>query len=98
MAFFDRFRTNIDGLRQAKDYPGLVAVLESDDPRSRADAARALAALGVPAIPEILKALEQARPASRDRMVESLVSVGAPSIPLLLALILRAGPGLQASI
>ncbi|MDD4566264.1 MAG: HEAT repeat domain-containing protein [Methanoculleus chikugoensis] len=98
MAFFDKFRTNVDGLQQAKDYPGLVAVLNSDDPRNRADAARALTALGVPAIPDILRALEHARPASRTRMTESLVSVGAPSIPLLLALILRASPGLQASI
>ncbi|WP_054847920.1 hypothetical protein [Methanoculleus chikugoensis] len=32
MAFFDKFRTNVDGLQQAKDYPGLVAVLNSDDP------------------------------------------------------------------
>ena len=98
MAFFDKFRTKIDGLQQAKDYPGLVAVLNSEDPGNRADAARALAALGVPAIPDILRALERARPASRTRMTESLVSVGAPSIPLLLALILRASPGLQASI
>jgi len=98
MAFFDKFRTKIDGLQQAKDYPGLVAVLKSEDPGNRADAARALAALGVPAIPDILRALERARPASRTRMTESLVSVGAPSIPLLLALILRASPGLQASI
>ena len=98
MAFFDRFRTNIDGLQQAKDYPGLVAVLDSDDPGSRADAAQALAVLGVPAIPDILRALEKAQPASRTRMAGSLVSVGAPSIPLLLALILRASPGLQASI
>ncbi len=98
MAFFDKFRTKIDGLQQAKDYPGLVAVLNGEDPGNRADAARALAALGVPAIPDILRALERARPASRTRMTESLVSVGAPSIPLLLALILRASPGLQASI
>ena len=98
MAFFDKFRTNIDGLQQAKDYPGLVAVLSSEDPRNRADAARALAALGVPAIPDILRTLEKARPASRNRMAESLVSAGAPSIPLLLVLILRASPGLQASI
>ena len=98
MAFFDRFRTNIDGLQQAKDYPGLVAVLDSDDPGNRVAAARALAALGVPAIPDILRALERARPASRTRIAGALVSIGAPSIPLLLALILRAGPGLQASI
>ncbi|SCL75293.1 Bilin biosynthesis protein PecE [Methanoculleus chikugoensis] len=98
MAFFDKFRTKIDGLQQAKDYPGLVAVLNGEDPGNRADAARALAVLGVPAIPDILRALERARPASRTRMIESLVSVGAPSIPLLLALVLQASPDLQASI
>ncbi len=98
MAFFDRFRTNVERLREEKDYPGLVGVLDAEDPGSRADAARALSALGVPAIPDLLGALENAGPASRARMTEALASAGAPSIPLLLALILRAGPGLQASI
>ena len=85
-------------MRQAKDYPGLIAHLEGDDPRNRADAAQALASLGVPAIPDIQKRLERAGPAARTRMTEALASVGAPSIPLLLALILRASPALQASI
>ena len=98
MAFFNKPRANVDGLRQAKDYPGLAAVLDSEDPGNRADAARALAALGVPAIPDILTALEDARPVSRERMAEALASAGTPSIPLLLALILRASPALQASI
>ncbi|MDK2990626.1 MAG: hypothetical protein PWR16_2155 [Methanoculleus sp.] len=98
MAFFNKSRANVDGLRQAKDYPGLVAVLDSEDPGNRADAARALTALGVPAIPDILTALEDARPVSRKRMAEALASAGTPSIPLLLALILQASPALQASI
>ncbi|HOI13445.1 MAG TPA: HEAT repeat domain-containing protein [Methanoculleus sp.] len=98
MAFFNKPRANVDGLWQAKDYPGLAAVLDSEDPGNRADAARALAALGVPAIPDILTALEDVHPVSRERMVEALASTGTPSIPLLLALTLRASPALQASI
>ena len=98
MAFFDKFRTNVEGLRQAKDYPGLIAVLDSQEPGNRADAARALSALGVPAIPDLQKALENAGAASRARMTGALASVGTPSIPLLLALILRASPALQAYI
>ena len=98
MAFFDRFRTNVERLREEKDYPGLAGALDAEDPGSRADAARALSALGVPAIPDLLGALENAGTASRARMTEALASAGAPSIPLLLAVILRAGPGLQASI
>ncbi|MCE5337213.1 MAG: HEAT repeat domain-containing protein [Methanomicrobiaceae archaeon] len=98
MAFFDRFRTNVERLREEKDYPGLIGVLDAEDTGSRADAARALSALGAPAIPDLLGALENAGTASRARMTETLASVGAPSIPLFLALILRAGPALQASI
>ena len=98
MAFIDRFRTNVERLRQEKDYPGLAAALESADPGTRADAARALSTLGVLAIPDLLRALERAAPASRARMTEALVSTDTASIPLLLALILRACPALQASI
>ncbi|HNV39418.1 MAG TPA: HEAT repeat domain-containing protein, partial [Methanoculleus sp.] len=98
MAFFDRFRANVERLQQERDYAGLARALSAEDPSTRADAARALAALGVPAIPALLDALESARPASRNRMTESLVSTGIPSIPLLLAVILRASPALQASI
>ena len=98
MAFFDRFRANVERLQQERDYAGLARALSAEDPCTRADAARALAALGVPAIPALLDALESARPASRNRMTESLVSTGIPSIPLLLAVILRASPALQASI
>ncbi|WP_332449616.1 HEAT repeat domain-containing protein [Methanoculleus sp.] len=98
MAFIDRFRTNVERLRQEKDYPGLAAALDGTDPGNRADAARALATLGVPAIPDLERALERAGTASRARMTEALASTGASSIPLLLALLLRASPALQASI
>ncbi|MCK9298556.1 HEAT repeat domain-containing protein [Methanoculleus sp.] len=98
MAFFDRFRTNIERLRQEKDYSGLAAAMESADPGNRAEAAQALASLGVPAIPDLERALERAGPTTRARMTEALVSTGITSIPLLLALILRACPDLQASI
>ncbi len=98
MAFFDRFLTNIERLRPEKDCPGLIGALDSEDPGSRADAARALSALGVSAIPDLLGALENTSPASRALMAEALASVGAPSIPLLLALIGRASPALQASL
>jgi len=97
MAFFDRLRTNIGGLWQTKDYPGLIDALDGDEPGSRADAARTLAALGVSAVPELLGALENAGPASRLRMSEALASAGVSSVPLLLALISRASPALQAS-
>lgn len=98
MAFFDKFRTNIEGLRQAKDYSGLIEILAGEDPAMRGDAARALCVLGVPAIPDLLGALSGAGPGSRARMAEALVSAGNSSIPLLLALILRADPSLQASL
>jgi len=98
MAFFDRFRANVERLQQERDYAGLAGVLDAEDPGTRADAARALAVLGVPAIPDLLVALENAGPASRTRMTEALVSTGTPAIPLLLAVILRASPALQASI
>ncbi len=98
MAFFDRFRTNVERLQQEKDYAGLAAALDAEDPGIRADAARSLVALGVPAIPDLLNALEGARPASRTRMTEALALAGISAIPLLLAVILRAGPALQASI
>ena len=98
MAFFDRFRTNIERLRQEKDYSGLAAAMESADPGNRAEAAQALASLGVPAIPDLERALERAGPTTRARMTEALVSTGASSIPLFLALILRACPALQAAI
>ncbi len=97
MAFFDRFRTNIEGLWQTKDYPGLIDALDGDEPGSRADAARTLSALGVSAVPELLGALENAGPTSRLRMAEALASAGISSVPLLLALISRASPALQAS-
>lgn len=98
MAFFDKFRTNIEGLRQAKDYPGLIEILAGEDPAMRGDAARALCALGVPAIPDLLRALSSAGSGPRARAAEALVSTGNPSIPLLLALILRADPALQTSL
>ncbi|MBA7483458.1 hypothetical protein ES707_18973 [subsurface metagenome] len=62
MAFFDRFLTNIERLLPEKDCSGLIGALNSEDPGSRADAARALSALGVSAIPELLGALENAGP------------------------------------
>lgn len=98
MAFFDRFLTNIDRLRQEKDYPGLIGALDGEDPGNRAEAARALCTLGVPAIADLLKAMENAGSASRARMAEALASTGVPAVPLLLALIIRASPALQASI
>ena len=98
MALFDRLRTDVEGLRQAKDYPGLIALLDGDDPAGRTEAARALCSLGIGAIPNLLRSLERARPASQTRMLSALVSVGTPSIPLLLALILRADPALQTAI
>ncbi|KAF5050690.1 MAG: HEAT repeat domain-containing protein [Methanoculleus marisnigri] len=98
MAFFDKFRANIEGLRQTKDCPGLIAVLDGEEAGNRADAARALCALGVSAVPDLLERLENANRVSRARMLGALASAGAPSIPLLLALILRASPGLQAAI
>lgn len=98
MAFFDRFRVKIERLQQERNYAGLAAALDAEDPGIRADAARSLTAFGVPAIPDLLNALESARPASRTRMTEALAFAGTPAIPLLLAVILRAGPALQASI
>jgi len=98
MALFDKFRTNIEGLQQAKDYPGLIAILAGDDPGNRADAAQALCTLGVPAIPDLLGALENAGPGPRARIAEALASAGTPSIPLFLALILRAGHAVQTSL
>ncbi|BBL67972.1 HEAT repeat domain-containing protein [Methanoculleus chikugoensis] len=98
MAFFDKFRTSIEGLRQTADYHSLIAVLDGEEPGSRVDAAQALSALGVSAVPDLLKGLENANRISRARMLGALASVGAPSIPLLLALTLRASPTLQASI
>ena len=74
MAFFDRFRANVERLQQERDYAGLAGVLDAEDPGTRADAARALAVLGVPAIPDLLVALENAGPASRTRMTEVLAS------------------------
>ncbi|WP_214019805.1 HEAT repeat domain-containing protein [Methanoculleus sp.] len=97
MAFFDKLRTNIEGLWQTKDYPGLIDALDGEEPGRRADAARTLSALGVSAVPELLGALENAGPASRLRMAEALASAGVSSVPLLLALINRASPALQAS-
>ncbi|MCM2466746.1 HEAT repeat domain-containing protein [Methanoculleus oceani] len=97
MAFFDKFRTNIEGFWQSKDYPGLIGDLDGEEPGSRADAARNLSAIGVSAVPELLGALENAGPASRVRMTEALASVGFSSVPLLLAVICRASPALQAS-
>jgi HEAT repeat protein len=98
MALFERLRTDVEGLRQAKDYPGLIAILDGDDPAGRTEAARALCNLGVGALPTLLRSLDKAGPASRTRMLGALVSVGTPSIPLLLALILRADPTLQTTI
>ncbi|MDV2482252.1 HEAT repeat domain-containing protein [Methanoculleus sp. Wushi-C6] len=98
MGLFDRFRPNVEGLRQSGDYPGLIGLLAGDDPGSRADAAQALNALGVSAIPDIFEALKSAGPGPRARMTEALASVGIPSIPLFLALILRADPALQSSL
>jgi HEAT repeat protein len=98
MAFFDRFRTSIRKLEQEKDYPGLIRALGGEDPAIRADAARALCTLGVPALPDLLGALENTGPTSRTRMAEALASAGTSAIPLLLALVLRASPALQASI
>lgn len=98
MAFFDRFLTNIDRLRQERDYPGLIGVLDGEDPGNRAEAAKALCTLGVPAVPDLLGAMEDAGPASRARMAEALASTGVPAVPLLLALIVRASPALQGSI
>ncbi|SCL75292.1 putative oxidoreductase/HEAT repeat-containing protein [Methanoculleus chikugoensis] len=98
MAFFDKFRMNIGGLRQTADRPSLIVALDGEDPGSRAAAARALSALGVSVVPDLLKGLENANRVSRARMLKALSSGGAPSLPLLLALILRASPPLQASI
>ncbi|MFY9131891.1 MAG: HEAT repeat domain-containing protein [Candidatus Methanoculleus thermohydrogenotrophicum] len=98
MALFDRFRTDIRRLEQEKDYSGLIRALGGEDPTIRADAAKALCTLGVPALPDLLVALENAGPATRTRMAEGLASAGPSSVPLLLALVLRAGPALQASI
>lgn len=98
MALFDKFRTNIEGLRQAKDYPGLIGILAGEDPVMRGDAARALCTLGVPAIPDLDGALSSAGPGPRARMAEALASAGTSSIPLILALILRADPALQTTL
>jgi HEAT repeat protein len=98
MVLFDKFRANIEGLRQAKDYPGLIRILAGEDPVMRGDAARALCTLGVPAIPDLLGALSSAGPGPRDRMAEALASAGTSSIPLILALILRADPALQTTL
>ncbi|KDE56185.1 HEAT repeat domain-containing protein [Methanoculleus sp. MH98A] len=98
MAFFDKLRANIEGLRQTKDCPGLIAVLDGEEAGNRADAARAICTLGVSAVPDLLERLENANRVSRARILGALASAGAPSIPLLLALILRASPALQAAI
>lgn len=98
MAFFDRFRTNIEGLWQTKDHPGLIDALDGDEAGNRADAARTLSVLGDSVVPELLGALENASPASRLRMAEALTFAGASSVPLLLALIGQASPALQASL
>ena len=98
MAFFDRFRTGVRRLEQEKDCPGLIRALCGEDRAIRADAAKAICTLGIPAIPDLLGALESAGPETRSQMAEALASVGTPSIPLFLALVLRASPALQVSI
>ena len=98
MAFFDRFRTGVRRLEQEKDCPGLIRALCGEDRAIRADAAKAICTLGIPAIPDLLGALESAGPETRSQMAEALSSVGIPSIPLFLALVLRASPALQVSI
>ncbi len=100
MAFFDKFRTSIEGLRQTADYHSLIAVLDGEEPGSRVDAAQALSASGgFPPSPTFsrdsrMPTASHGPGCSGGRWLRSALH---PS-PLLLALTLRASPTLQASI